>query len=343
MYKVLLVDDEDIIREGIVSMVPWERLNIQLAGCCSNAFEAMDNMVDVRPDILISDIKMPQMDGLELIERALKLYPELHAIVLSGYDDFEYARKAIKLGVKEYLLKPCDKEELIMTLERVLEVLAEKKNKSDELMDERSKKIKELKERFMMLGANEEGVMQLENKIKSMLLPKQYEGVIVESLFSLVVERSKNSPDMWCQMEMIQNLYSENGQDIVRCAAQILHQISAGKGRRKGFVQEICTYIQENYMDQGLSLQYVAEHVVHMNVDYVGKEFARDCGMKFSKYLLKVRMEHAKRLIAEDSEMPFYEVAEKTGYGDNPQYFSVMFKKVCGMTPKAYRDKLTID
>ena len=106
MYKLLLVDDEPIIRVGIRNMLPIERLGIEVTGICANALDALDCMTDNMPDILITDLKMPKMDGLELIERTIKMYPRIQAIILSGFDEFEYARKAIKLGVKEYLLKP---------------------------------------------------------------------------------------------------------------------------------------------------------------------------------------------------------------------------------------------
>ena len=74
MYKVLIVDDEDIIRKGIEAMLPLAEFHLQITGTCSNAFDALENMVDERPDILICDIKMPQMNGLELIEKAMQLY-----------------------------------------------------------------------------------------------------------------------------------------------------------------------------------------------------------------------------------------------------------------------------
>lgn len=343
MYKLILVDDEAIIREGILNMISWENLKIRVTASCKNAFEALDSMVDEMPDILLCDIKMPGMDGLDLIENALKLYPSLQAIVLSGYDEFEYARKAIKLGVKEYLLKPCDKEELNASLDRVCKNLEKQRKKVSENMDDRSHRIKNLMEQLKLLGADEEDVQRLADKIRQTILIEGYEGVLVETLVSLVAEAAKKTPDAQRQMEMIQNIYSRNSQETIRCAAQILHQICSAKGKRRGFVDEMCTFIQEHYMEQHLSLQYVADHVVHMNADYIGKEFARDCGMKFSKYLLQVRIEHAKRLIRQDSAMPFYEVAERTGYGDNAQYFSLMFKKVCNMTPKEYRDNLNTE
>lgn len=342
MYKVLLVDDEEIIREGIVNMIPWEKLGIKLQAPCSNAIEAVDSMIDEVPDILISDIKMPQMDGLELIEKALKLYPALQTIVLSGYDEFEFARKAIKLGVKEYLLKPCDKEELQQSLERICETLNKKRIVAKDNMCERNVRISHLMERLMELGVAEEDINRLAKKIEQTIIAENYEGVLIEALVSLVAESSKQFPDPHRQMEMIQSIYSQNTREVVRCAAGILHQIYSSKGKRRGFIEEMYKYIQEHYMEQMLSLQFVAEQIVHMNADYIGKEFARDCGMKFSKYLQQIRIDHAKKIISEDVTIPFYVVAEMVGFGDNSQYFSLVFKKICGMSPKEYRDNVIL-
>lgn len=118
MYKLLLVDDEAIIREGIEKMVDWGRLGICLTDSCANAIVALDSMMDDMPDILVTDVRMPGMDGLELVERARRLHPQLRCIILSGYDEFDYARKALQFGVIEYLLKPCSQEELESALDR---------------------------------------------------------------------------------------------------------------------------------------------------------------------------------------------------------------------------------
>ncbi len=95
MYKLLLVDDEQIIREGIERMIDWDKLGITLTASCPNAIAALDSMTDNMPDILLTDIRMPGMDGLELVERAVSLHPMLQTIILSGYDTFHYAQLAV--------------------------------------------------------------------------------------------------------------------------------------------------------------------------------------------------------------------------------------------------------
>lgn len=106
MYKLLLVDDEQIIREGLERMIDWESLGIVMTASCADAIAALGSMMDDMPDILMTDVRMPGMNGLELVERAVSMHPQLQTIILSGYDTFVYAQQAMKSGVIEYLLSP---------------------------------------------------------------------------------------------------------------------------------------------------------------------------------------------------------------------------------------------
>lgn len=115
MYKVFLVDDEIVIREGIRNSFPWEGnggSEFALVGEAPDGEIALQMMQDVKPDILITDIRMPFMDGMQLCEAVSHTMPWVQIVILSGYDDFSYAQQAISLGVKEYLLKPVSAQEL---------------------------------------------------------------------------------------------------------------------------------------------------------------------------------------------------------------------------------------
>ena len=117
MYGLVIADDELIIRQGLMT-IPWNECNIEVLGIASNGKEAYDMVREKRPDILLTDIRMPGMDGLSLIEAAKKHNPEIQAILLTGYEDFDYARDAIRLGAIGYILKPSDPEEIIESIER---------------------------------------------------------------------------------------------------------------------------------------------------------------------------------------------------------------------------------
>jgi two-component system, response regulator YesN len=129
MYNVLIADDERIIREGIRNSIDWESLGLTLCGIAKDGLEAYDLIKSHAPNIVITDIKMPGMDGLELISKVHKEHPEVVFIILSGYGEFEFANKAMKFGVKHYLLKPCDEDEILPVLQNVLSELKEKEEK----------------------------------------------------------------------------------------------------------------------------------------------------------------------------------------------------------------------
>ena len=119
MLKIFLAEDEVIVRETIKRMIPWENLGFELVGEAADGEIALPLLIRQQPDLLITDIKMPFMDGLTLARLAKKEVPGLKVVILSGYDDFNYAKQAINIGVEDYLLKPITKNALI---ERLTEI-----------------------------------------------------------------------------------------------------------------------------------------------------------------------------------------------------------------------------
>ena len=119
MYSVFLVDDEPIVLEGISSKINWEEAGFSFAGEATDGEIALSMIHELKPDILITDIKMPFMDGLELSAAIKKTQPWIKIIILSGHDEFDYAKKAISIGVEDYLLKPFTSEEVITSLKKI--------------------------------------------------------------------------------------------------------------------------------------------------------------------------------------------------------------------------------
>ena len=119
MLKVVIADDEARILSLIRLLPDWDALGMEVAGTAGNGLEALALIERERPDILITDIRMPGCQGLELIERARRAVPDIEIIIISGYAHFEYAQTAIKLGVGDYLLKPIKKDELTSTLAKL--------------------------------------------------------------------------------------------------------------------------------------------------------------------------------------------------------------------------------
>jgi len=124
MYKVLIVDDEPMIREGLTSIIEWEKYGYTVAGTAANGQEAIQKHAELQPSLILIDIRMPGMDGLEAIRRIRANDSVCHILILSGYADFSYAKKAISLQVDGYLLKPIDEDELEAYAKKIAAQLA---------------------------------------------------------------------------------------------------------------------------------------------------------------------------------------------------------------------------
>ena len=145
MLKIMIVDDEAIFRERLLSTIEWEYLGFTVCAEARNGGEALEKASAARPDIILADINMPVMDGLTMAEKLAESGSDISVVLITGHSEFEYARKALKTGVVDYILKPLEKEELLKTLlnikSRKQEALRQKK------AVESSRQI--LKERFL--------------------------------------------------------------------------------------------------------------------------------------------------------------------------------------------------
>lgn len=119
LYRIMLVDDEEEVRKAMIRQMDWEKLGFLVAGDAENGEDALEKAEQLEPDVIMTDIRMPYMDGLTLVAKIREKYPFMKILIFSGYDDFEYAKQAIKYKVTEYILKPVNGEELAEILKRV--------------------------------------------------------------------------------------------------------------------------------------------------------------------------------------------------------------------------------
>ena len=138
MYKVLLVDDETLIREAISENIQWEEIGFSFMGACENGKQAMEAIEKEQPDLLLTDINMPFVDGMELTKFVYENYPDTKVIIISGFDEFEYAKNAVKYQVLEYILKPITPMEFTETLLRVKKMFDERKESQRDMKKIRS-------------------------------------------------------------------------------------------------------------------------------------------------------------------------------------------------------------
>lgn len=133
MYNVLLVDDEAIIRSGLKRIIKWENMECQICGEASNGIEAIEKVTEYHPDIMMVDMKMPGMNGIELIENIKEIVPKCKIIILSGYRDFEYMQSAIKLGAFDYIIKPSKVDVIEDVIKRAVKKIHEDEEEEIEI------------------------------------------------------------------------------------------------------------------------------------------------------------------------------------------------------------------
>lgn len=414
MLKMIIVDDEKVIRETICSIIDWEGLGIEVVGLCKSGLEGYDMLVDESPDIVLTDIKMPGMSGLEMIRRAAQFREQTEFVIMSGYGDYEFTHEAMRYGIQNYLLKPCSEQEIIEVIEQVKRRCYQRRARRDDRQQD-----------FLMLKKLHESVMR--NVLNELLrgctdfsaLESEYERFLsfstvsyelcvftgvpqaqaAETANALRAYHDAAAPgiplhcmaageSMYAFFESYDYDYTQLdahlqklADGITGCAARrepqadlktlltVLRALLDGdtgeaqlfshgtfiksaaavqqqpkdeleRERPDGFIDKITRYVNEHISDPDMTLKTISETFLYMNVDYVGKKFLKGTGRRFSAFLSEVRINKAKQLLESGELDSIGTVAEKVGCGNNPQYFSQLFKKHTGVTPTEYQKGL---
>ncbi|MDR2939155.1 MAG: response regulator transcription factor [Clostridiales bacterium] len=207
MYKVIIVDDEPIIRHGLKNKIDWALLGFECIAACENGREAQEYIEKTRPDLVITDIKMPFVDGLALTEYIKEIDKNIKVIILSGYDEFEYARKAIKFGVNDYIVKPITASEMMVVLEKLKnEIDKEKKEneahiKKEKLLDDNKLIIKErFLQELVSLDINAEKIISHLGELGVDLSGSSYVAAIIdvdEGFNKIGLQENPNDPVLY--------------------------------------------------------------------------------------------------------------------------------------------------
>lgn len=488
MLKVLIVDDEEIIRKSLNAMIPWSELGCTVVAISRNGVEAYQQVSDYYPDIVITDMMMPVMDGLELIEKVRLLDSDAEFIVLSGYGEFELAQKAMRFGVKHYLLKPTKKADLVAILKSVVNEIHEKEIRRKEeylklvrefgfyfqkgiLLEllnnpassqpvlDRNMNILGLQgvENACLLGLGTDAsryrstVIEMYNyckvrKTELLMAPVLGNDVIycilhienismadtfrqhaasedysvsvflldsiatifselmrciggckeiqifdvtgrseylfndngfvrnIQSLGTDIARSAKDGRDVQLLLDELGRALSAcsvneaksvmlslattlHGDDeevlgdhllvlmreansieeILKYVKQLVrHQLATNVESGSYPVRTIKKYIEQNLSSESISLKWIAENLLCMNVGYLSKLFLKEVGVKFSDYINRLRISSAKRLMTVYHESMIQEIAQEVGFGNNPRYFSQVFRKYEGVTPTEY-------
>lgn len=485
LYTLLIVDDEEIEREGMAQFIPWDTYGMKVVGTARNGAEGLEKIAKYKPDLAIVDIKMPVMNGIEMIRKAKEQYPDMTFVVLSGYGDYEFTSQAMELGVRHYILKPCDEAKMIPVLNKAFAELEEtrERNAHSEKMETEARLLKPYAREQLFrdlllgkaqassgarqllsgLGGEQRTVLLLDFRLKcgfdsleryvvgnmlGDLLPdgtllmttginrdvlvltdamaepsvetavhvlkkefKRFEtlpmlssasrtGTLAELsvLFQQVQELLQLNPDenetallrpsqnaalpetvneifdiralrqagsyeellrelalAFARMEA-KNYRPRQRQQLCELAWKLLFEDKAAPEdslpawadaltaawslpQPDARSREIFLAIYENLSDPDFSLQTIAQQRLFMSEDHLRRIFSQMTGERFSTYLERARITQAQRLLEFQPDMKISRLAELVGYPLDGQYFSKVFRKICGVTPTEYRSK----
>ncbi|MCL2843119.1 MAG: response regulator [Oscillospiraceae bacterium] len=363
MYKVFFVDDEASMRTGIRESVDWDNSDFTLSGEAPDGELALSFMQEIMPDILIADIRMPFMDGLELSKRAKKAMPWIKIIILSGHDEFEYAKQAIEIGVDAYLLKPVTPKTLMETLNDVAtKIDKERRSNVEKLIDSvqdvgtigliPTTEINKLPMIDKLRYASQADVpgfvsdyldsFEIES-ITSFIFISYVVMDVLLSASKIIDELGGNAKEVLAKYADISNLINaDSGIETIKALlSSILESVIEYRDDVTGSKNhEVITkaqeYIQKNYSEKDISLHSVAKEV-NVSPNHFSTIFSQKIGETFISYITKIRLERAKILLKTTNKR-ISDIGYEVGYNDT-QYFSYVFKKNIGMTPKAFRNK----
>lgn len=347
--KILLVDDEKLAIEGLKNLLDWKVFEGELIGTASNGKEALSIIQSAKPDVVISDIKMPVMDGLELANEARKLNRSIHIILLSGHDDFAYARQAIQYGVKDYILKPITRDK-IMALEQLLQNLlqqqmAQKKNFmftwDSSLRDEVLKALHSMDRSFFDDFFQSGFLKENLSKDTTCVFGVQ----LINYLYSYLTELninpealSKSRTDTIEQYYDLPNVPEEHLDFLTSKYFDTLMSIDQQRHSSGDAIASMAMkYIDAHYTYTGFNISYLSSRL-NVSISYLSTVFKQATGTNLSTYLTDRRIEHAKNLLA-DFQYSINEISLMSGYEDS-KYFAKLFKKKTSMTPSEYRNLL---
>ncbi len=354
MYRLIIADDEALIRAGLFYRNNWQEMGFEVAAMLEDGKEVLTLLEEQRVDVLLTDICMYQVSGLELANTIHEKYPWMKVILLSGYQEFEYAREAIRCGVYEYLLKPIDYDKLrsvFAKIKKELDDAAREVQLLQSIGEEEYDQVLELTKLVAdsVLGEGEENWL-VYARLKPVLqdTPAEIRQVIVKRLLDLLLKKLAVK-DVVLAEEFGQKLkeqgvfgQKENGTDDGNVLLALFRQLNdelvsrnylpITRSEGDGCIQKACIYIK-NHLGDDFTYRDVADFV-NLSPRHFIRRFRSEMGETFTDYVFRTRMEGAMRLLEEGEILPD-DVGFAVGYRDE-KYFHQLFKKYTGCTVREY-------
>lgn len=365
MFDLIIVDDDETLLEGMTTVVDWNALGFRVAFAARDGVEAFNALETVPCDVLITDICMGRMDGLELVRRTREKYPDIAVVMMSAYEDFSYAQQAVRLGVKDYLLKPIDLQLLKATMHSVYAHLSESRAEKEKIerIQDRMKGFGQMRAEDYLQASSAQYAALVDHIAKLILVGNWKEAAVYLNKLEKKLFQAGDSAFLAMlssvnllvgRMESEESLTAEQLNKLHRMQEQIIAapSFSAGMDALKETLQFIaqeigCTaddvaalmnqaaaYVDAHFAEPGLRLKDAAQYV-GLSTNYFSSLFVRHMGTGFSEYLIDKRMREALLLMS-NTEKKIYEIARMVGY-ENPAYFSAAFRKYTGVSVSDFR------
>ncbi|OXS78708.1 response regulator transcription factor [Domibacillus enclensis] len=368
MINVIIADDEPLILKNLQLIIPWNDLGCDVRGTAKNGQEAYELCRQMDADLLLTDISMPEVTGLELLKKLHQLPNKPLSIIISGYDEFEYAREGLKYNAMDYILKPIDYAELQQCIQKAVRHIKERSTQQYELEKQR------------LYEAVTTGVFEKDaRRFRKPLIPLLFQhppqafpsvpSIEGQKMYSISLSSVQHVVLLEVELEDRQTLlgrltYQEadtkiliglplEGEEEVKPAVQKLmkwmdvhhvfeesallieeaEQKYQSKKSATDAIGHARSFIEAHFYED-ISAEQAADYA-GISISYFSLLFKQVTGSTFLDYVTTFRIEKACRMLVQ-TQLKTYEIAEKVGYTDQ-RYFSQVFKKRVGVTPSEYR------
>lgn len=354
MYKIVLADDEYMIKRGVTKLIETSGAPFEVVGEAEDGREALALIERWSPDLLITDIRMPAMDGLELIEAIAAGGWTTEIVILSGYDDFSYAQRALQMGAFDYLLKPIKPAMFRDMLERLTDKLERKReaaSKRSEWLLLTNSRSAPLADAIWLL--NEEAAYEALDRLHADYtaddpspeqLMERYADLFTLLAGELEIRQQEPLQSTASPIVVSPGGWPDSPDEQLQAARRVLSGwMEELRATRKWgahhYLHRAVEYMKEHYAESEVDLNRVAL-VAEMSPSYFSRMFKQELGVSFVHYLTQLRLDAAKTML-EDARFKTYEIALQVGYEDYP-HFAKVFKKQLGVSPTDYRKRLGI-
>lgn len=374
MYKVFIVDDEPSVIEGLKMMIPWKEYDFELIGEASNARKALERIKELRPHLVITDIRMPQKSGLELIQEVRRLDLAVEFIILSGFSEFSYAQQAIRSQVFHYLLKPLDRDEFSVVLQRI-------RNRLDQIFlteygftqDEVNAFKKHEQQSEPGNNYNAEGSPDVwwkpirdnfdEELTKALkLMNRQDARKLIDELFTFFETRSIGLEEAYvivcsCIYHILRIAYErnirlnnipihdrsrdvslsvlkENINDILDKTINLM--LEDRRKNSKSYLYSVKAYI-DSHFEEELTVAFLADKEF-LDAGYLGEAFIKQFGCSISEYQHRLRINKAIGLM-QNTGMKLNDIAAAVGYNNYNNFFT-HFEKITHKKPTQWNQEI---